>query len=221
MNNKLLMVLGIGLSAALTGCQGDERIGEVSTKERQAQIDVENKLATEMENDLQTRQKFYQAVAGVYEGQAQANSGTVFNIRIRLVPSIAPFSAKRVRMREEVASDLNNLYYNAQVLLWTPESKVGAVGCRATGIRANLNEGTIEIASTDCPNFYTIKINDEGLINGKVQDTSVANSQRIARGIMDGKITKAASIYGEIQPTSSSDALNFTAERSKNPADRN
>ncbi len=147
MKNKMMLVtVMFGLSAALVGCQGDERIGEVSAKEKEAQVKVENDLAVKMEADLQTRQKFYQGVAGVYEGQAQADSGAIYKIRIRLVPSLPVFKAERVRMREEVASDLNNLFYNAQVLLWTPESKIGAVGCRATGIRADLENGLIERA---------------------------------------------------------------------------
>ena len=214
MKNKMMLVtVMFGLSAALVGCQGDERIGEVTAKETEAQIKVENQLATKMEADLQTRQNFYQGVAGVYEGQAQSESGIIYKIRIRLVPSLPVFTADRVRMREEVASDLNNLFFNAQVLLWTPESKIGAVGCRATGIRADLAAGLIEIASPDCPNFYTIRINDSGLISGKVQDSSQDNSARIAQGIMSGKISKAATIFGEIQPTSSSDLLTFAAER--------
>jgi hypothetical protein len=212
-SNLILAMSILGMSAFLTGCQGDERIAEVSAKEREGQILIENENASKMEADLQTRQNFYQGVAGSYEGMAISDSGSTYKIRIQLIPSLPAFTPDRIRMREEVASDLNNLYFNAQVLLWSPESAIGAVGCLATEIRPDLNKGEIIIASPDCPNVYKIRIHGLPLISGKVQGASVENTAAISSALMKGKMNSVQSVYGIIQPKTTSDVIRFDAER--------
>lgn len=214
MNNIIVTgMMVLGMAFGLSGCQGDERITQVSAQERKAQIEVDNKSALEMETDLQIRQRFYQGVAGTFEGMATGESGTNYKIRILLIPSLPPFKPNRIRMREEVASDLSKLFFNAQVILWNPESKIGAVGCLASGISPDLNKGEVIIASPDCPNVYKILIHNQGLINGKVQGTSFENSAAVAQALMDGNENTVQALYGTIHPKTTSETINFGVER--------
>ncbi len=190
---------------------------EISKKGTQAQLETEQKfkaaLSNDMETDLTRRQRFYQGVAGVYEGTIQTKSGN-FNMRIRLVPSLPLYKNTRIRMQEEIAEDLNKLYFNAQIIQWTPGSNLGAVGCRVSEIRADIDQGQISIASPDCPNFYQIQVNEEAPIVGHVsQDTRGERSRRVAQGILEGSVANVKFLEGVIQPTSTSEQYVFQVAR--------
>jgi hypothetical protein len=198
----------------LAGCQDDSRLTEVKNQELSAEQQFKRTLSNEMETDLSRRQRFYQSVSGVYEGVVQTQNGS-FNIRIRLVSSLPPYQQTRIRMQEEVAADLNNLYLNAQIIQWNTGTNVGAVGCRMSEIRADIDQGQITIASPDCPNFYQIKINEESLSGGRV-DQSINDesaSRRVAQSILEGHAKKIKFLDGVIQPSSSSEQYKFQVER--------
>jgi hypothetical protein len=178
-------VLGFALFGA--GCgQGNERLEEKARIEGRASseagIQAENQNLAQrsaaMESDLAERHRFYQAVEGTYEGELQTEQG-VFQIRLTMVPSLYPYHLGRVRQLEEVAADLNNLYFNAQVVQWNRANPLSAVGCRVTGVRPNLVDGEITIASESCPNLYSLRISDQ--VRG-TDDDGPSSSEIAAQG---------------------------------------
>lgn len=213
MSNNKTMVMMLGLAIMLSACQDDSRLAEIKNQELTTEQQFKKNLANDMETDLTRRQRFYQGVAGVYEGTIQTQSGN-FNIRMRLVPSLPPYQQTRVRMQEEIAQDLNNLYLNAQIIQWSAGSNVGAVGCRVSGIRADIDQGQILIASPDCPNFYQIQVTEASPTGAKVpQDGQGENSRRVSQALLEGRVKKVKFLEGIIQPTSTSEQYLFQAER--------
>jgi hypothetical protein len=121
-------------------------------------VDEESALRIrEMEEDLMKRQSFYEAVKGTYEGKLEGTPKD-FRIRITLVPSLPPYLPGRVRTEEEIRSDLEKLHFNIQVVQWDSQDELSAVGCLVQGVKPDLINGEIQIASESCPNLYLIKI---------------------------------------------------------------
>lgn len=210
-------ILASGIS--LSGCQGDERITEVSSKETQAQLEQERIFSEtrsiEMENDLAKRQAFYQAVAGTYEGTMTGDRGA-FQVRIILVPSLPPYVSTRVRLPEEVASDLNSLYLNVQIVQWTDGNLASASGCRLDQVRPDMREGRLHFSSTDCPNFYALQISDGtfGLRErGQNQQAVDRQSSNLAGNLLNGNSDPIQRLFGEMQPTTYAGVYTLTVNR--------
>ena len=215
MNIKLngLCLLGLlGAPFLLGGCQGDERISEVSAVQTYAQLQAENanlfKKSKAMESDLERRHRFYQAVKGRYEGSFQSEIGEI-NFRITFSPSLPPYITDRVRQLDEISSDLNNLYFNVQIIQWNPLTPMSAVGCRVSQVRPDITNGEITIASESCSNFYRLNVagpesNQEDL-NG--------SARLISERISDGNLDLVDSIIGEIQPTTNASIYTIKANR--------
>lgn len=166
--------------------------------------------ATVMEQDLQRRQLFYQALAGTYEGTLRVNQSD-FKIRMTLAPSLPRYvPTDRVRTVEEVAADLTNLYFNIQVVQWNPENNLGSVGCLVTNIRPDIVKGKINVASENCANFYSFQIADDFASTSKGLGR---NSGEIANLITEGKVDVVPQILGKMQPTTNANIYTFTAER--------
>jgi hypothetical protein len=171
-----------------------------------------------MEADLATRHLFYQALKGTYEGALATERGE-FKVRITLVPSLPPATYVRSRQLEEITSDLNNLFFHAQVLQWNPTNRLSSVGCRVENIRPDINKGEIAIASSNCPNLYKLRIADpeaERSVrteeNPTPKDPEVSNAT--ATAIRDGKITELAEIRGEVHPTTNASIYTLSVKRS-------
>jgi hypothetical protein len=171
-----------------------------------------------MEADLATRHLFYQALKGTYEGGLATERGE-FKVRITLVPSLPPATYVRSRQLEEITSDLNNLFFHAQVLQWNPANRLSSVGCRVENIRPDINKGEIAIASSNCPNLYKLRIADpeaERSVrteeNPTPKDPEVSNAT--ATAIRDGKITELAEIRGEVHPTTNASIYTLSVKRS-------
>lgn len=209
--------------ALLAGCQSDNQqladkaaieAGEASRK----QVETENRRATEMEKDLAQRHRFYQAVAGTYEGTLQTDQGD-YQMRVTLVPSLPVYKAERTRRPEEVASDLNNLYFNAQLIQWNPASPLSATGCRIEQIRPDLLKGEINIASSNCPSFYSIRISDERETKGEKPDSGHERkkdrAREVATSVLEGKIESVPQIFGQMRPTTNPTVFPFSLVRVK------
>lgn len=203
MNSKLaLLILMTLLSVSCS--QGDKRLKEKARIEGDTLRDVENgnlaQKAEDMEKDLARRHRFYQAIKGVYEGTISTSSGT-FNIRVTLSPSLPPIYTNRVRQLDEIASDLNNLMLNTQVVQWDPNSAESAVGCRVSNIRPNIERGELVISSESCPNLYSIAIADRG----------EGSTLSLAKSILSGNAFDVDSLRGQIQPSTNATIYRFTA----------
>ncbi len=202
------ILLGLLVFSAIGCGQNDKRLKEKTKIEGDALKEVENtnlsQKAESMERDLQRRHRFYQAIKGNYEGTISTKSGN-FNIRVTLSPSLPPVTVSRVRQLEEIASDLNNLMLNTQVVQWDPNSANSAVGCRVTNVRPNIEKGELTISAEGCPNLYQIKIADRG--NG--HPVSLANQ------ILSGSLYDVDSLNGQIQPSTNANIYKFTAYKTQ------
>ncbi len=205
------------LGMVLAGCnQGVERLEEKAGIEgrasAEAQIKTENenlaKKANEMESDLATRHRFYQAVKGTYEGILDTEQGQ-FRIRLNLVPSLPPYQVGRTRALDEIVSDLNNLYFNAQVVQWNPANNLSAVGCRIENVRPDIRAGEIYISSENCPNFYSIRLADKD--DASLIDTQL--SGRLATDVIDGKLSSVGFVQGQVQPSTNAAIYSFVAKK--------
>lgn len=215
---KNLLTTTLLLLSLIACSKNDDRLKEKAAKESESatksQVKVENEnletKASLMEKDLTRRHNFYQAVKGSYEGDIKTNLG-LFNIRITFTPSLAPYTHTRVRQLEEIASDLNALSLNAQIVQWDPNNANSAVGCRMSGIRPDINKGEISISTETCPNLYLIKVTERGLSTSRAENTSLAT--RISQQILDGDIREVDSISGQVQPSTNASIFKFIAHK--------
>jgi hypothetical protein len=207
------------LSFTLIACsKNDDRLKEKAALESESSttsaVRVENEnlaqKAEKMESDLAKRHRFYQAIKGTYEGDIKTNLGT-FNIRITLTPSLAPVPLNRVRQLEEIASDLNNLTLNAQVVQWDPNNTNSAVGCRMSGIKPDIIKGELAISTESCPNLYLMKVTEREFSGTASESAEMAN--RIAGQILRGDTDEVDSIVGQVQPSSNASIFKFVATK--------
>ena len=194
MKYRITFLMGILLT--LVGCEADKSgLSERATIEgranSEASIQAENSNlawnSRNMEDDLTLRHQFYQSVKGTFEGDLETTQGH-YKIRITLVPSLHPVETHRVRQLEEVTSDLNNLYLNAQIVQWNPANPMSAVGCRVGSIRADITHGEITIASESCTNLYSLRI-------------------------VERNLEQVDSLTGEVQPSTNAAVYHFTVNR--------
>ena len=224
---KLYLLTALILGGALVGgCenQGNERLKEKAqiegreTAEEETKAQNENlaQKSSEMEEDLKVRHRFYQAVKGNYEGTFKTEQGT-FKIKLNLVPSLPPYTSDRVRQLDEIVADINNLYLNAQIVQWNPSNSLSAVGCRIENIRPDIVNGTIDIASENCANFYGLWVAqaDDAVNIRKPKPTTLDPrvSGEVATSIRDGRYNTVAEIQGEVHPTTNAIVYEFSAVR--------
>jgi hypothetical protein len=202
----LAMVLGM---MSFVGCENGDQLmrekagfeGEINAK-KQIQEENENleKKSKTMEDDLARRHRFFQALKGTFEGKMKSRSAGGFNLKMTFVPSLPPYNSKRVRQLEEVSSDLNGLYFTVQVVQWSSENPMGAVGCRIENVRPNLLTGEVSIASEGCPNVYLLKIDDTVQhVSGDGDGSKL--SQKLAEDVLDGHLETLTELQGQMHPS--------------------
>lgn len=211
----------------LAGCQGDDRLKEKARIEagesasRQAEIEKARlaERAKEMEEDLSRRQRFYSGVAGTYEGAMQGTAGTPpMRLRIILSSSLPPYSAPRTRTLDEIAYDLNNLYFNAQAVFWINDGSGGdlAVGCVFDRIRPDLNTGQTRLSSTECANFFTLQLAENDSIYDPLRTTERDDqSTMLSKSLVDGDRSTVSALTGTRYVTRSSGAYYFGLKRTQ------
>lgn len=206
----------IALLAFVSCSKDDDRMKKKAAIEgessSQSQVRVENAnqsaKAEQMEKDLKRRHRFYQAVKGIYEGTISTDFGT-FSIRLTLTPSLAPMNHNRVRQLEEIAADLNNLSINAQVLQWDPRNEATAIGCRISGVRPDIEKGTLALSTEGCPNLYQVSITERSFSGSNNENASIA--RRIADQVLEGDLKDIDSISGTVQPSTNATIFKFVA----------
>lgn len=214
-----------------------ENIDLIRTRAReegkaQAQADIAEQNANlsrrsdEMESDLKVRHRFFQAVRGVYEGSLKAEKKE-WQVRVTLVPSLPPYNVNRVRQLDEVASDLNNLYFNAQVVQWNPKDKSVATSCRVEHVRPDIVNGEVTIASENCPNLYFLQVAEGEEPSAPTTDAASENdatkvaekadmntsSASLALAIREGRTSRVKKIQGSVQPATDASVYELTVTR--------
>jgi hypothetical protein len=225
MKNKkqyLLAFLALGLSS-LMGCENGDQLmrdkagleGEIAAK-KQIQEENENleKKSKTMEEDLSRRHRFFQALKGTFEGKMKSRSAGGFNVKFIFVPSLPPYNSKRIRQLEEISSDLNGLYFTVQVVQWSGDSPMGAVGCRVENVRPNLGTGEVSIASEGCPNVYLLKLDDASQgISGDEDGSKL--SHKLAEDILDGHLESLSELQGQMHPSTNAVVYNVNVKKAQ------
>jgi hypothetical protein len=176
-----------------------ERAGLEAEKQIEKEKASREKLAGEMEMDLSNRQRFFQAVRGVYEGEVEID-GAPFQLRVRLIPSIPPYRSSRVRQLDEIENELTNLHFSVEVKLWSGSDRRNAVGCHLDEVHPDLVSGRVDLVAQGCPTL-------------SFSLSHPADSAMTAAAIMDGKQDSVAKITGTIEPATTASISNFSAAR--------
>ncbi len=227
--NVQKMCFGLWLSVVLavfTGCQGDERLKEKAELEGRANADEQVKAekkyleerAQEMEADLSQRQRFYIATSGVYEGTMKIAGGQdISKVRLTFTPSLPPYNSNRIRTMEEIASDLNNLYFNVQVTQWSDVGDMKAAlafGCVFENVRPDLKTGQINLAASECTSVYRLNLSDELDVVSPVDVKSRRERGiRLAEDILENRETNVTAMRGVRQVTNAARIFELSAKK--------
>ena len=212
MKPLLIAFLCLGLVAC------DKKSSTDGTKQRaeaeqeganRAENDNLAKKAISMEEELTRRHYFYSSIEGEYQGSLQF-SGQTYLVKFSFAKSIPPYTGNRVRQLSEIENDLNNLHFFIQVVQWHPDDESTAVGCRVSEIRPNMDNGTLTIASPDCPNLYNILLSD----GSKTKNTKT-RAKAVAQRVRDLSLKDVPYLVGSIQPSSNANKFSFSAKKLK------
>ncbi|MFX3675520.1 MAG: hypothetical protein ACN6I6_00645 [bacterium] len=203
------MALMLGMSLLIACGDGEQKLVEKTQVQAQESINAENqnleRRAAALNSDLVKQQSFIAAISGEYEG-AITDEGEVWNIKLRLVPTMPIFDYNRVRTMAELEYELQNQQINVQVLQWDPSLQVSSVGCIFENIRPDFRSGKIEIFSQGCPNTYQITLQD-GVDRNRVTGATVATL------INEGRIDLVRSLQGRLQSNGNATSVFFSLER--------
>ncbi|MCB0348077.1 MAG: hypothetical protein KDD37_04540 [Bdellovibrionales bacterium] len=212
------LLLSLFFIVGLAAC--DQKSSTDSTKERAAaeqegasKVENDNlaKKAAAMEQDLAKRHNFYASIEGEYEGSMKVDQDT-FKIKFTFSRSIPPYTDSRIRQLSEIENDLNNLYFHMQVVQWHPDDQSTAVGCRVAGLKPNMDAGSIAVASTDCPNLYTILLSEGG--NSAFTD-KVTKAKNVADKVKNFALQDVPFLIGAVQPSSNAGKYYFSVKKLK------
>jgi hypothetical protein len=212
MKSLLIVFLCLGLIAC------DKKSSTDGTKQRaeaeqeganRAENDNLAKKAIQMEEELTRRHFFYSSLEGEYQGSLQF-SGETYLVKFSFAKSLPPYTGSRVRQLSEIEKDINNLHFFIQVVQWHPADESTAVGCRVSEIRPNMDEGTLTIASPDCPNLYNIMLSD-----GSKTKSQKGRAKSVAQRVKDLSLRSVPYIVGKVQPSSNANRFSFSAKKLK------
>lgn len=217
-----LLILGFA-----SGCNGvsdtEKQLADINGQaqaDRQIQANNEDlkKHIDEAKSELGTRQRFYQGVAGTYEGQITKQDGNAENLKTRMIlsPTVPEYDPDRYRTLDEVQSDLKNLALNVEVVQWDPDTG-STWGCFFTNAIPDLNSGTVRLQPTqasDCPIAYKLWLMPSTANNGGASGAEVAgNSSAIASALLTQKVAEAGALAVEMDPIKDPNILHFMIKR--------
>ena len=175
--------------------------------------DAVNAKAKAMEADLQRRHRFYQSLSGSYAGTFTHSSGMKFTTRLKLIPSLPPYvPTDRIRTLEEISADINNLYFNVQILHWSPGNSASATGCVFQEIRGNLEKGRVEAIRAECPNVYSVRIIDPEKSYQTREELEI-NSVLLAAKILNNEVNRVTLVKAIMQSSNNSDEYELELAR--------
>ncbi|MEW6057107.1 MAG: hypothetical protein AB1540_10875 [Bdellovibrionota bacterium] len=219
MKNLILIALIALLSV---GCSNDddamaEKARLEGREAAKTQVDAENenlaKRAKAMEDDLSSRQRFYQAVSGIYEGKMRDARNAEWNVRLTLVSTLPVYQPNRTRTPAEIEADINNLYLNVQTLQWN-RSQSSASGCAFEKIRPDLKTGRIELVAPNCPNSYSIDLSEESHMESNMEMAQALQiSSNLTASLLSGQKGSIGALAGYRHSARRSSTYSFFATR--------
>lgn len=210
---KLFLILPL---IFLFGCSkgGDERLAEqadIQAREQfQAQNENQRMWAEKMEEDLNRRKRFIQAIEGEFYGEVEVQE-IPFNINARFVSSIPIEFSSRVRTLEEINFELQNLNLNLFVKLENPRVTNSAVTCVVEGYRPDVKKGLINLITESCKNTFHLSISES--LKAVSEDQRLADSRALAAQVTEGSLDRIDNIQGVFESSTSSQKYKFQLRR--------
>jgi hypothetical protein len=191
----LLFVFTLGLAACdKKDSSGTESHGE---KNRQGEIDADNRNLAERaklaEADLRRRYRFYKGIANDYVGSFQINDNQ-YKMKMTFTPTLHVIDTDRVRTLEEIQYDLDNLYLNAQVVVWDVPNSIGTSGCVFEKVRPDITSGEVQLIANECPNRFVVTLTVPGTDKKDRRNVSKA----LADSLLEGTDTEVENLHSEV-----------------------
>jgi hypothetical protein len=202
----------------------DDNQKQIAAETGQAQVTAtDDDLVTrtnQLNDELKTRQRFFQGVSGIFEGQAPWSvAGTPVKslaTRITISPTVPEYADDRERTYEELNADLVALALNVQVD--EAADTGGQTGCIFNSVRPDMVSGEIRLISSSCPTSYTLWIVPQGTDASQEDPSDLSqNSGAVAQSILSGATTSAFSFQVQMDSTQAAQIVNFAVSRTDTP----
>lgn len=189
----------LGLRAALAvfslisviGCaqpDGNDRLKEKADIEAESDQRRTDQKAVELEERLARQQRFFQGVAGVYEGEWRAEKQT-FRVRFVVTPSLPAYTGDRVRSMEEITYDLTNLTLSVEeTTSWRLRNgEEFSDGCNYTLLKPRTDSGFIQVSNSECKLTFVLSV---GSASASKATDVIQIREKISRKLLDGEIDR-------------------------------
>lgn len=213
MKNLIIILPCVLLLSCSKG--GDDRLAEqadIQAREQyQAQNENQKMWAEKMEEDLNKRKRFIQAIEGDFFGEVDVQNIS-FDINARFVSSIPIAFPSRVRTLDEINFELQNLNLNLFVKLENPRVPNSAVTCVVEGYRPDVNKGAINIITESCKNSFHLSISDSTL-DVRSDEARLKDSRSLAAQVTSGSVSRVEKVQGVFESSTSNQKFKFQLRR--------
>ncbi|MBC76169.1 MAG: hypothetical protein CME64_09150 [Halobacteriovoraceae bacterium] len=213
MKNLIIILPCVLLLSCSKG--GDDRLAEqadIQAREQyQAQNENQKMWAEKMEEDLNKRKRFIQAIEGDFFGEVDVQNIS-FDINARFVSSIPIAFPSRVRTLDEINFELQNLNLNLFVKLENPRVPNSAVTCVVEGYRPDVNKGVINIITESCKNSFHLSISDSTL-DVRSDEARLKDSRSLAAQVTSGSVSRVEKVQGVFESSTSNQKFKFQLRR--------
>jgi hypothetical protein len=156
---QLIILLLVTISIISCSKGGDGRLAQQEGIRAQEQINTENenrrRINEGAERELDTVKHFMEAVRGEYKGDVEI-LGSLYDIYVDVTASMPIYYYSRLRTKEEIQFEKEELTLTVRVLIENPSVPNSAVSCIIEDHRPNVNEGFMKIIKEGCNN--TLKL---------------------------------------------------------------
>ncbi len=199
--------------------ENDGRLTEKANIEGQANAEGQRKTeavkALEMERDLETRQRFYQALSGTFNGnmKTELNTGEVLdvNVRFTFIPNLPPYRRERSRTVDEILFDSNNLFLTVEVLHFDPKDNAITFHCVFERVYPDRDKGIINLIKDGCHSLFILQIFEADPTNSTL-DLKLA-SEKLSKEILNGQKSKIEVLKGIRHSTKTRDIFAVSVKR--------
>ena len=200
-NQKVTTISYLVLTMMILACakpQGNERLQEKAEIEASGSQNAIDKKAKGMEQGLLRQQRFFQGMAGTYEGKFKTASSS-FHVTVIITPSIAVYQGERIRNIDEITYDLTNLTFNIEdrVAAIEPGKNDIMIGSSFSKIKPLVDAGYIYAQDVGYPISLIISpVSGRGEIL-KEKIILEENRKQISQDLLDGDVVNVEYIQIE------------------------
>ena len=169
---------------------GDDRLAKQEEIRAREQVEAGNNnqrsLNAGAEKELNEMKSFMQAVEGEYSGFVEI-SNTPLEMYFEIVPSMPIQYYDRLRTREEIQFEKENLTLSIRVLLENPHVQNSAVTCVVENYRPLHQRGLITLVKEGCKNRISLSLTGEDDLS------DILTRRQVSVGTLKGSISTAVS----------------------------